>query len=153
MMVNHELKNIKFYLDSVIEVHIYYDRLLFSINDTKSLPPIYIANYIELKVLKKNIIPFDMLINSKSKVVNFCNLLHAPELRYNFLIVDIIKKARYSIIAKNGKMIVDDNKNSVIILEVIRISTSCLVNVSASKKTLFLTFLHLVSHSNVSWTL
>lgn len=53
--------------------------------------------------MKKDMVIFDMLVNGKSKMVNFCNIFCIPELEYNFLLVDTIKKAGYSILAKKRK--------------------------------------------------
>ena len=130
LTVNHESKNTKFYLDSAAEVHMCYDKLLFSIYNTDNSSPVHTADHTELKVLGKGTVSLDVLINGKLKVVNFYNVLHAPKLEYNLLSVGTIEKAGYSILAKKGKMTVSDNIDNVA-LEATRIRTSYLVNVFA----------------------
>ncbi len=100
-------------MNSASEVYIYYNRLLFCIYNEENSESIYIANHAKLIVLGKNIITLDVLSDGKPKVVNFCNIFYTPELEYNLLLVNIIKKVSYSILAKKGKMIVFDNKNNV----------------------------------------
>ena len=89
-----------------------------------------------------------MLVDSKLEVVNFCNVLHAPELRYNLLSIGTIEEVGYSILAKNEKIIVFDK----VALEATRIGTSYLVNVLASERTLALASLRSVSYNHASWT-
>lgn len=146
-IVNYELKHTKVYLDSAAEVYMCYDRLLFSTYNKESSLPLYIADYTELKVLGKGMVTLDILIDGKLKFVNFCNILHVPELEYNLFFVGIIEKASYLILAKKGKMRVFDDKNNVA-FEAIRIGISYLVNVLAGKGILVLTSLYLVPHNN-----
>lgn len=40
-------------------------------------------------------ISLDMLINSKSKIVNFCNIFLTPDLEYNLFLISQIIKARF----------------------------------------------------------
>ncbi len=151
LTLNHELKDTRFYLDSAAEVHICYDRSLFSTYNKESSSPVRTADHTELKVLGKGMGPLDVLIDGKPEVVNFCNVLNAPDLEYNLLSVGTIGKAGYSILAKNGKMTIHDNKDNVA-LEATGIGTSYLVNVPASKETLTLASSHSVPHNNASWT-
>lgn len=106
-------------------------------------------DYIKFKVLGKSMITLDMLIDNKSKIVNFCNVLYISKLEYNLFSVDIIEKAGYSILAKKRKMIIFDNKDNIA-FEAIKIRISYLVNVLISKKTLALAFLYLVLYNNAS---
>ena len=145
--VNHESKDIRLYLNSAAEVHMCYDRSLFSIYKERNLPLVRTVDHIELNVLGKVIVTLDMFIDGKSEVVNFCNILHAPELEYNLLSIGTIKKASYSILAKKKKMIVFDNKDNAT-LEATRIRTSYLVNVSASERTLVLAFLRSIPYNH-----
>lgn len=48
-------------------------------------------------------ITLDVLIDGKSKVVNHCNIFHISKLKYNFLLIDIIEKANYLILAKKRR--------------------------------------------------
>ncbi len=113
LTVNHELKDTRFYLDSAVEVHICYDRSLFSTYNKESSSPVRTADHTELQVLGKSIVPLDVLIDGKPKVVNFCNVLHAPELEYSLLSVNTFEKAGYSILSQNGKMTIHDNKRQL----------------------------------------
>lgn len=149
--VNYGSKDTKFYLDSAAEVHICYDKLLFSIYNKKNSLLVCTMDYIELRLLGKDMVTLDLFIDGKPKVINLCNILHTPELEDNLLSVSIIEKVGYLILAKKEKMIVFDNKNNVA-FEATRIRTSYLVNILASKKTLALAFLRLVSHNHASWT-
>ena len=79
-IVNHWSKVPRFYLDSASEVHIYFNRLLFSIYNKKNSPPIRIANYAELVVLTKGMVTFDVLVDGKPEVINFCNVFYTPKL-------------------------------------------------------------------------
>ena len=96
-------------------------------------------------------VPLNVLIDGKPEVVNFCNFFHTHELEIDLLSVGTIEKAGYSILAKNGKMTIHDNKDNVA-LEATRIATSHLVKVPASKEILALASSHSVSHNNASWT-
>ncbi len=80
LTVNHESKDTRFYLDSAAEVHMCYDRLLYSTYNKESSPPVRTADHTELKVLGKGMVALDVLIDGKPEVVHFCNVLHAPEL-------------------------------------------------------------------------
>lgn len=91
-MLNYVSKNTQFYLDSVAEVHLFYDKLLFNAHKKRNSSLIYIADYTEFNILQKSIITLNVLVNDKSEVVNFCNVLHIPELKYNLLLIDTIKK-------------------------------------------------------------
>lgn len=42
-------------------------------------------------------VTFNILVDGKSEVVNFYNIFYTSDLKYNFLSVDIIEKACYSI--------------------------------------------------------
>ena len=149
--VNHESKDTRFYLDSAAEVHMCYDRSLFSIYKEGNLSPVRTADHTELNVLGKNIVTLDVLVDGKSEVVNFCNILHAPELEYNLLSVGTIEKAGYLILAKKGKITVFDNKDNVA-LEATKIEISYLVNVPARERTLALASSRSVPHNHASWT-
>ncbi len=127
-----------------------YDKSLFSKYNKESSSPVRTANHTELKVLRKDMVPLDVLIDSKPEVVNFCNVLHTLELEYNLLSVGTIEKAWYSILAKNGKMTIHDNKDNVV-LEATRIGTSYLVNVPTGKETLALASSYSVPIINGSW--
>ena len=148
--MNHWLKDTSFYLDSTVK-DICYDRSLFSIYNKKNSSLVRTADHTELKVLGKGIVPLDVLIDGKPEVVNVCSVLHAPELDYNLLSVGTIEKAGYSILAKNRKRTIHENKNNAV-LEATRIGTSYLVNVPSNKETLALTSSHSVSNNNASWT-
>ncbi len=150
LTLNHWLKDTSFYLDSTAK-DICYDRSLFSIYNKKNSSFVRTADHTELKVLGKGIVPLNVLIDGKPEVVNVCSVLHTPELDYNPFSVGTIEKAGYSILAKNGKRTIHDNKNNVA-LEATRIGTSYLVNVPASKETLVLASLHSVPNNNASWT-
>lgn len=103
LTVNRESKDTKFYLDSDAEVHMFYDRLLCSTYNKKSSPPVRTADHTQLKVLGKDMVTLDVLIDGKPEFVNFCNILHTPELEYNLLSVVIIEKVGYSILAKKRR--------------------------------------------------
>ena len=133
--VNHRSKDTRFYLDFASEVHMCYNRLLFSTYDEEDSPPVRTANHAELVVLGKGTVTLNVLVDGKSEVVNFCKVLYAPELEYNLLSVGTIEKAGYSIVAQKGKMTVFDDKDNVA-LEATRIGTSYLVNVPTSGKSL-----------------
>lgn len=77
----------------------YYNRLFFSIYK-KNLPLIYIVDYIEFNVLEKNMITFDIFVDNKSKVINFCNIFYAFKLKYNLFLINIIEKVSYLILTK-----------------------------------------------------
>lgn len=150
LTVKQESKDTRFYLDSMAEVYMCYDKSLFSIYNLKNLPSIRTADLTELKVLGKGMIPLDVLIDGKSELVNFCNVFYTPELEYDLLSVGTNEKAGYWILAKNGNMIVCDIKDNVAI-EASWIGTSYLVNVPASKETLALASLYSVPHSHILW--
>ena len=65
LIVNYELKNTRFYLNSAAKVYMYYDRLLFSIYKEKNSPPLYTADDIDFNVLGKSIVTLDVLIDGK----------------------------------------------------------------------------------------
>lgn len=149
LTVNYESKDIKNYLDSAVKIYICYDWLLFGIYKEKSSIFINIANYTKLNVLRKGIITFNVPINGKFEVVYFCNIFYFSDLEYNLLLIHIIKKAGYLILAQKKKITVFNNKNNVT-FKVTRIGISYLINILASKRTLILAFLHLVFHSHIS---
>lgn len=101
--MNYKLNNTKFYLDSALKVNMYYDRLLFSIYNEKDLLFIYTVDHTKLRVLNKGTVTFDVLVNGKPEVINFCNIFYTPKLEYNLLSGSTIKKANYSILAKKKK--------------------------------------------------
>lgn len=82
-MINHKLKNTRFYLNFNIKVYIYYEKLLFNIYKEKNSLFIYITVYIEFKILKKSMIIVNILISNKLKIVNFYNIFYASKLEYN----------------------------------------------------------------------
>ena len=135
--VNRGSKDTSFYLDSALEIYMYYDRLLFSIYNEENSPLVCTTDHAELVVLGKGTVTLDVLVNGKPEVVNFCNVFYAPDLKYNLLSVGTIEKASYSILAKKEKMTVFDDKDNVA-FEATRIGTSYLVNVPANKKNLAL---------------
>lgn len=116
----------------MMEVYIYYNRLLFSIYNKRNSLPIYIADYTKLKILGKGIILLDILINSKFEVINFYDFFYALKLKYNLLSVAIIEKVEYLILAKNGKIIVYNNKENIT-FETTKIRTSYLINLSINR--------------------
>ena len=132
---NHGSKDTRFYLDSASEVHMCYNRSLFSTYNEEDSPPVRTADHTELIVLGKGMVTLDVLVDGKPEVVKFCNVLYAPELEYSLLSAGTIEKAGYSILAKKGKMTVCNDKDNVA-LEATRIGTSYLVNVPASRKIL-----------------
>lgn len=79
----------------------------------------------------------DILINSKSKVVNFYNIFYIQELKHNLFSINIIEKADYLILAKKEKIIVFNYKNNII-FEIIKIGISYFVNIFASRRNLVL---------------
>lgn len=44
-----------------------------------------------------------MLVDSKSKIVSFCNIFYIPKLEYNLLLIGIIEKFGYLILVKKRK--------------------------------------------------
>lgn len=96
----------------------------------------------------KGIALFDILVDGKSKVVNFCNVTYTLKLEYNLLLIVIIKKANYLILAKTGKITIFDDKENIA-LKATRIETSYLINILANKKTSALASLHLILHNHV----
>lgn len=100
LTVNHKSKNTRFYLDSATGIHICYNRSFFNIYKEKNLPLVHIANHIELNIVGKSMVTFDVLVDGKSKVINFYNLFHILELEYNLFLVGTIKTANYLILAK-----------------------------------------------------
>ena len=44
-------------------------------------------------------VTLDVPIDSKSNVINFYNVFYIPKLHYNLLLIDIIDKAGYLILA------------------------------------------------------
>ena len=71
LTVNHESKDTRFYLDSASEVHMCYNRLLFSTYNEEDSPPVRTAHHTELIVLGKGMVTLDVLVDGK-QVVNFC---------------------------------------------------------------------------------
>lgn len=112
-IINHRSKNARFYLDSATKVYMYYKKLLFSIYKEQNLSLVYTANNIELNFLRKRMVILNMLVDTKSKIVNFCNIFYVHKLKCNFFLVDIIEKASYLILAK--KIIVFNNKKNVVL--------------------------------------
>lgn len=148
--VNHKSKNTRFYLDSTIGVHICYNKSLFSIYKEKNLPFVCIADHIKLNIIGKSIVTFDVLVDGKSKVINFYNFFYILELEYNLFLVGTIEITNYLILAKK-KITVFDNKDNVA-FEATKIEIRYLVNVPASEKTLALAFFHSILHNYMSWT-
>ncbi len=120
--VNHRSKDTRFYLDSASEVHMCYNKLLFSTYNKENSPPVRTADHAELIVLEKGTVTLDLLVDGKPEVVNFCNIFYTPELKYNLLSVGTIERAGYSILAQKRKMTVFDDKDNVA-LEATRIRT------------------------------
>lgn len=151
LMVNHEPKNTRFYLYSAAEVHMCYTRSLFSIYKEKSSPLVCTTDHTEFNILEKSIVTLNVLVDGKSKVLNFCNILYTPELKYNLFSIGTIEKVGYLILDKKGKITIFDNQDNIA-FKATRIRTSYLVNVFASEKTLVLAFLHSVLHNHMLQT-
>lgn len=77
-----------------------YDKLLFNTYNKENSPLVYTADYTKFKILGKSMVTLNVLIDSKPEVVNFYNVFHAFELKYNLLLVNIIEKIGYLILAK-----------------------------------------------------
>lgn len=137
-IVNYGLKHSWFYLDCAAEIHICYNKSLFSIYKEENSLFIHIPDHTKLNI--------DVHVDGKLKVVNLYNIFYASELKYNFLLIGTIERAGHSILAKKGKMSIFDNKENVT-LKATKIGTSYLVNILASKKTLALASLRLVLHN------
>lgn len=90
-----------------------YDKSLFSIYKEGNSVFLYTADHTKLNILGKNMVTLDVFIDSKSKVVNYCNVFYTPELEYNLLSVGTIEKAGYSILVKKEKMTIFDNKKNI----------------------------------------
>lgn len=133
------------------KVYICYDKLLFCIYNLKNLLFIYTANHNKLKVLRKDMINLNLLLDCKSELVNFYNILYSPKLKYNLFLVSTIIKTRYLTLVRNKKIILYNIKSNIS-LKAIKITTSYLVNISISKKTLALAFVYSVVHSHESRT-
>ena len=56
------------------------------------------------------------MIDDEALQVDFLNVLHSPDLKYNLLSVGAIEEAGYSVLAKNGKMTVFDNEDNVALI-------------------------------------
>lgn len=132
------------------KVYIYCDKLLFCIYNPKNLLFIYTTDHNKLKVLRKDMVDLNLLLDCKSELVNFCNIFYSPKLKYNLFLVGTIIKARYSTLVKKKKILYDINSN--ITLKAIKIRTSYLVNILFGKKTLALALLYSVVHSHESRT-
>lgn len=74
--VNHDLKDTRFYLGFALEIYICYNRLLFNIYREQDSQLVHTADYIKLIVIEKSMVTFDMFINGKLEVVNFCNIFY-----------------------------------------------------------------------------
>ncbi len=70
-------------LDSVADVHMTYDRLLFSIYSEVQISPIQIADNSKLRVLDKGTIFLTVMIDDEALQVDFLNDLHSNDLEYN----------------------------------------------------------------------
>ena len=70
-------------LDSVADVHMTYDRLLFSIYSEVQISPIRIADNSKLRVLDKGTIFLTVMIDDEALQVDFLNDLHSNDLEYN----------------------------------------------------------------------
>lgn len=103
LIINYKSENTKFCLDFAIKIYMYYNRLLFSIYKKRYSLLIYTTDQTKHNDFKKNMITFNMLVNSKSKVVNFCNVFYSFKLEYNLFLVSIIKKTAYLILTNKEK--------------------------------------------------
>ncbi len=143
-------KDAGFYLDSAVDVHMSYNRLLFSKYNEVWLSPIRMADNSKLRVLGKSTVSLTVMIDGETFQVNFRNVLHSPDLEYHLLSVGIIEEASYSVLAKNGKMTVFDNEDNVALVGT-RIGTGYLVDIPFDE-----TYQALSSYSppqnHASWT-
>ncbi len=121
-------KDVGFYLDSSPYVHMIYDRLLSSAYSEVRFFPIRVADNSKLRVLGKKTVSLTIIIDCEALQVNFLNVLHSFDLEYNLLSVGTIEEAGYSVLAKNGRMKVFDNKDNIALVGT-RIVTGYLVNV------------------------
>lgn len=138
------MKNIRFYLDSMTEIYIYYDKLLFS-KYNKKFYHLYILQITSSSRSQNKV------LYCKLKSINFYNICHNTKLKHNHLLVIIIDNIEYLIQAKNRKKIVYNNQNNIT-LGAIKIKTNYLINILTSKNTLVLGFLYSVSQNNVLLT-
>lgn len=145
--INYRLKNTRFYLNFAIKIHIYYNKLLFSIYKEKNSLFIYITDQTKLNILEKNMVILNMLVDNKSKVVNFCNIFYTFKLKYNLLLVGTIEKATYLILSKKRKITIFNNKENIA-FKAAKIRSSYLINILISRKFLVLAFLYLVLYNH-----
>ncbi len=71
------------------------------------------ADNSKLRVLGKGTVSLTVMIDVEALQVNFLNVLHSPNLKYNLLSVGTIEEADYSVLVKNGKVTVFDNEDNV----------------------------------------
>lgn len=101
-----------------------------------------------LNIIRKDIVTFDVLLNSKLKAINIYNILHNPKFNYKLLLISIIQKNNYLILAKKEKITVFNNKNKFT-LKATKIRISYLVNILVRKIFLALAFLYLVPYNYI----
>ncbi len=89
-----------FYLDSASDLYIY-DRLLYRKFSEIQFHSIRMAYNSKLKVLGKSTVSHTAMIDDVILLVNFFNVLHSLDLKYNLLLFGSIKKANYFVLAKN----------------------------------------------------
>ncbi len=82
----------RFYLDSAADVHMTYNRLLFSKYSKIQLFPFQIADNSKRRVMGKDTVSLTVIIDGETFQVNFLNVLHSPDLEYNLLSVGIIEE-------------------------------------------------------------
>ena len=127
-----------FYFASTADVHITYNRLLFSKYSEVQLSHIQMADNLKLKVLSKGTVSLKVIIDGKALQVNFPNVFYSHDLEYNLLSVKI------------EKMMVFDNENNIALVGT-QIRTGYSVDVPCDK-----TYQALSSYSQpqnqASWT-
>ncbi len=132
------IKDAGFYFASTADVHITYNRLLFSKYSEVQLSHIQMADNLKLKVLSKGTVSLKVIIDGKALQVNFPNVFYSHDLEYNLLSVKI------------EKMMVFDNENNIALVGT-QIRTGYSVDVPCDK-----TYQALSSYSQpqnqASWT-
>lgn len=87
--------------------------------------------------MRKDTVTLDVPLEGKSEAVNFSNVFYTFKLEYNLFFIGIITKAGYLILSKKKKMTIFNSKENIT-FEAIRIGTSYLIDIPASKKILAL---------------
>ena len=120
----HGERDKAWWIDSAADVHMTYDKALFSSYKAVTNEAVQTAEGKCMEVKGKGDVILDIIVNNSTQSIRLTNVFHIPNIQYNLLSVGVIESKGFTLQFKKGKVSIIDLKDDALAISGTRIGTS-----------------------------